>query len=120
MSTPECFANLLAAWNERDPAAMRRLVDGGVTADVEFCDPQHSIKGIDAFAAMVKAFQDKNPGVTLIRTSVIDRHHDRARYAWAVVYPNGGRFDGFDSVQLDKTGTRVCRIDGYFGALKPA
>jgi hypothetical protein len=120
MALPECFAKLLAAWNERDPAAMRRLIEEGVTADVEFCDPQHALKGIDAFTAMVKAFQDKNPGVTLIRSSAIDRHHDRARYAWAVVYPNGSRFDGFDSVQLNAAATRVCRIDGYFGPLKPA
>lgn len=116
---PECFANLLAAWNERDPAKLRDLVEMSVTSDVTFTDPQYSIMGSEAFIAMMIAFQERVGEVRLSRTSAIDMHHDRARYSWEIVWPNGDRFEGFDAVALDLAEGKFCRIDGFFGSLRP-
>lgn len=116
---PSTFASLLAAWNEPDPLTVRRLLEASLTPDIEFVDPHYTIQGIDAFHAMVLTFQQKYPGASLIRTSGIDRHHDRARYAWAVVFPGGQRFEGFDAIAIDAASGRVRRIDGFFGPLPP-
>jgi hypothetical protein len=115
----DCFAEALASWNERDATRMRGHVERAMTPDVEFCDPHYDIRGIEAFVAMVKAFQEKYPNATVVRTSVIDAHHDRARYAWAVVLADGRRLEGFDAVALDMAAGRIRRIDGFFGVLQP-
>lgn len=115
---PMCFANLLAAWNERDPAKLRDLVEPSVTSDVTFTDPQYAITGCDAFIEMMMAFQERVGEVQLNRTSAIDMHHDRARYSWEIMWPDGKRFEGFDAVALNETLTKVCRIDGFFGPLQ--
>lgn len=119
-SPPDCFATLLAAWNEYDPAQMRHLVEAALTADVAFTDPHYRIVGIDAFIDQVNEFRERVGTVELIRTSGIDMHHDRARYAWAVIWPDGKRFDGFDAVALDLDQGKICRIDGFFGPLPEA
>ncbi len=116
---PECFANLLAAWNERDQVKLRELVEKSVTSDIAFTDPQYAITGSDAFIEMMEAFQARVGDVQFTRTSAIDMHHDRARYSWEIIWPDGTRFEGFDAVALDETLTKVCRIDGFFGALQP-
>lgn len=115
---PECFTNLLRAWNERDPAKLRELVEMSVTPDVAFTDPQYAITGSEAFIEMMIAFQERVGDVRLNRTSAIDMHHDRARYSWEIVWPNGDRFEGFDAVALDVPAGKVCRIDGFFGSLQ--
>lgn len=114
-STPEPFVHLLAAWNERDLTKIRALCQKGVTADVEFTDPNYAIKGIDAFVAMVKEFRERLPNAMVTRTSGIDTHHDRARYSWTVT-AGPLKVDGFDAVALAPSGL-VKRIDGFFGPL---
>lgn len=116
---PSCFATLLAAWNEYDPDRMRALCKEALTSDVAFTDPQYQIVGIDAFIDQVDEFRSKVGRVELIRTSGIDLHHDRARYSWAVLWPDGKRFDGFDAVAIDLNQMKICRIDGFFGPLPP-
>jgi hypothetical protein len=119
-SPPECFATLLNAWNEYDPDKMRRLVEASLTDDIAFTDPHYQIVGIDAFIDQVKEFRARVGKVELVRTSGIDLHHDRARYSWAVLWPDGTRFDGFDAVALDLEQGKICRIDGFFGPLPEA
>lgn len=111
------FATVLAAWNERDPAKRRALLDAAVSPDVEFTDPLHKLVGLDAFEAMMDDFQCRYPTAISIRTSAIDRHHDRARYHWAIEADGKRIVDGFDAVALDGEG-RFARIDGYFGPIK--
>jgi hypothetical protein len=114
---PECFAKLLAAWNEYDQVQMRLLVEAALTEDVAFTDPHYQIVGIDAFINQVNEFRTRAGKVELVRTSGIDMHHDRARYSWAILWPDGKRFDGFDAVALDLQQRKICRIDGFFGSL---
>jgi hypothetical protein len=108
---------MLAAWNEYDPVKLRRLVEAALTEDVEFTDPNYQIVGIDAFIDQVNEFRAEAGKVRLMPTSGVDLHHDRARYSWAVLYPDGTRFEGFDAVALDLDQGKIRRIDGFFGPL---
>jgi hypothetical protein len=113
----DCFANLLAAWNEHDPVKMRKLLEAALTEDVAFTDPKYQIVGIDAFIDQVNEFRAEEGRAKLTPTSGVDMHHDRARYSWAVVRPDGTRFEGFDAVQVDRNQGKISRIDGFFGPL---
>lgn len=110
---------MLSGWNTRDLAALQAVVAQSLTDDIEFCDPPHDIRGHAAFIAMVQAFWAENGECRISRASAIDAHHDRARYTWAIEWPDGRRFDGFDAVTLDPASGKVRRVDGFFGALKP-
>lgn len=115
-----CIDAMLVIWNCRDADVMAKAVEEALDPDLEFCDPLHDIRGHQAFMDMVKAFWAKYPEARLRRSSGIDAHHDRARYAWAIDLPGGHCFEGFDAVTLDRTSGKVRRIDGFFGPLPPA
>ena len=114
---PACFATLLAAWNEQDPAKLRTLVEASLTEDVAFTDPHYQIVGINAFIEQVNEVREREGQAKLMPTSGVDMHHDRARYRWALVRADGTRFEGFDAVELDLQQGRIRRIDGFFGPL---
>jgi hypothetical protein len=116
-TVPACLPNLLAAWNEYDPEKLRALVEASLTEDVAFTDPDYKIIGIDAFINQINEVRAREGGGKLIATSGVDMHHDRARYSWALVRPDGTRLEGFDAVQLDLEQGKISRIDGFFGAL---
>ena len=115
--TPASLTNLLAAWNERDPARIERHLAGAISPDVEFVDPNYAVRGFAAFHRMVLEFRERFPAARCLRTSAIDAHHDRARYHWRVVIDEKTFVDGMDSVRFDASGL-VRRVDGFFGVLK--
>jgi hypothetical protein len=114
---PKCFATLLAAWNEHDPGKLRTLVEASLTEDVAFTDPHYQIAGIDAFINQVNEVRAREGQAKLMPTSGVDMHHDRARYSWVLLRPDGSRFEGFDAVELDLAQGKIRRIDGFFGSL---
>lgn len=116
---PDSFAQMLAAWNERDLKKIRPLLDKALSKDVEFVDPNYAIEGVSEFAKMVREFRKKFPEAECVRTSGIDRHHDRARYSWSVIIDEKTRIDGFDAVQVSKKSGKIKRVDGFFGPLPP-
>jgi hypothetical protein len=113
---PELFDIFLAGWNEWDADKRRALFEQVVSPDVEFTDPLHRLSGREAFLEMVADFQRTRPGAVTVRTSQIDRHHNVARYHWAILIDGKKLIDGFDSVEFDEAG-RFVRIRGYFGLL---
>lgn len=116
----QCIEVMLSAWNTRDESVLEQVVMEALSPDVEFCDPHYDIRGRAAFMDMVKAFWAKHGDCKITRASGIDTHHDRARYAWAINWPDGRRFEGFDAVALELPSGKVRRIDGFFGPLPPA
>lgn len=110
---------MLSAWNTRNDEAMQQVVSGALAPEVEFCDPHYDIRGHAPFIEMVRAFWIKNGDCTISRASRIDTHHNRARYAWAITWPDGRRFEGFDAVTVDPSSGKVTRVDGFFGPLSP-
>lgn len=111
------FDEYLSAWNAPDAARAAELLASTVTEDVRFVDPQADVTGREALLAHVRDFRARYPDARVERTSQVDRHHDRARYAWAVV-TGAGRLEGLDAVRWDASG-RFARIDGFFGPLQP-
>jgi hypothetical protein len=105
---------MLAAWNERDPGKIRGHLDAALAPEVEFCDPQHHIVGIDRFEAMVREFRAAIPNANCLRTSALDGHHDRVRYTWEVRDGETLLVPGFDVTTVAEDGS-VLRVDGFFG-----
>jgi hypothetical protein len=115
---PETFDHMLAAWNERDPGKIRGHLERALADDVEFCDPQHHVTGLDAFEKMVRDFRENLPDAVCARTSGVDSHHNRFRYEWSVSSGGEVLVPGFDVVAVNAD-NRVERVDGFFGPLPP-
>ncbi|MFT4572597.1 MAG: hypothetical protein ACI8TX_002953 [Hyphomicrobiaceae bacterium] len=108
--------HMLAAWNERDPEKIRGHLELALAPEVEFCDPQHHVTGLDRFETMVREFRAGIPDARCAHTSELDAHHNRVRYSWGVYDGENLLVPGFDVVTFADDG-RVLRIDGFFGPL---
>ncbi|MEM7507013.1 MAG: hypothetical protein AAF415_09705 [Pseudomonadota bacterium] len=113
---PAPFQSMLNAWNEPEPDKIRSHLDKALSADVEFCDPNYHITGIDAFEQMIREFKAQYPTAKAQHTSGLDHHHNRYRYAWLVSVDGDPVVPGLDVATVDDDG-KVCRIDGFFGDL---
>lgn len=111
---PDCFENLLAAWNQKDIAKIRGHLEKAVAADVEFADPNYHIKGIDAFEKMISEFATQYPMSRCEHTSGLDAHHNRYRYKWLVSVKNEPAVSGMDVAEVNSSGL-ITRVDGFFG-----
>lgn len=110
----------LAGYAEPDPERRLRLLTAAWTADGHLIDPPFDATGPDGVAALVDAVLGHYAGHTFRRTTVVDAHHDRARYGWELVGPDGPvAVAGTDVVTLDAEG-RIVEIVGFFGDLVPA
>lgn len=89
MSHTELIDRYIETWNETDPARRRALIARTWTADATYLDPLMQGAGRAGIDAMIAAVQDKYPGNRFRRTSEIDVHHDRVRFAWTLG-PDGG------------------------------
>ena len=115
MSTEETVAAYLAAWNEPDASARRGLLERCWAAAGTYTDPMSHVDGRDALAAHIAQFQQQMPGARIARTSGIDEHHGRVRFAWSLRPPDGAPpIDGIDIGELDVDG-RLRAIIGFFG-----
>jgi hypothetical protein len=105
----------LATWNEPDGttrAAQSRAVWAG---GGRLVDPLIDATGPDAIAAAIGELRAQMPGHSLRRTTVIDAHHDHARFGWTVNAPDGSvAVAGIDVVTFDGDG-RLHTAVGFFG-----
>jgi hypothetical protein len=108
----------IAAWNETDPAARRRLVAVAVSEDISYLDPILKGDGLDELDGQIEAAQAQMPGAILSRVGEIDTHHDRVRFAWKATNPDGSiAIAGVDFAVIAPDG-RLQSITGFFD-LKP-
>lgn len=114
---PASLTQMMAAWNETNPARIETCLSSAVTPDVVFVDPKNDVRGRAAFLGMILEFRTRYPKARCVRTSEIDAHHDRARYHWRVIIDENAYLDGMDAVEFDPSGL-VRRVDGFFGVLK--
>lgn len=113
----DAIAAMFLAWNAADERAIRRHAERALTRDVEFVDPGHLVRGMDAWVDMVRAFRAANPKAEPRLASGVDAHHDRARYAWAVRLDDGTELEGVDVVAFEGEPCRLRRIDSFIGRL---
>ena len=104
----------IAIWNETDAAARRTLIARTYAEQASYLDPMLQADGRDGIDTMVAAVQDKYPGFKFARTSDVDSHHDRARFAWQLAPDNGPALvKGIDFATLTADG-RLQSVTGFF------
>jgi hypothetical protein len=83
-------------------------------------DPQADVTGPAAFSDLAASVHELAPGHIFRLSSAVERHHDRLRFAWEMVSPDGDvTLSGIDFGQLADDG-RLAAITGFFGAAPPA
>ena len=104
-----------AMWNETDSAARAALIERAWTDDARYVDPMLEADGYAALSQMVEGVHAQFPGHTFRRLSAVDAHHDRVRFAWDLVAPDGAvTVAGIDVGELGPDG-RLRSIAGFFG-----
>ncbi len=115
---PDVLVRYMQMWNERDPSALRPLIDGCVAEGCVWVDPLEQHVGRDSLEETVRGFRQDYPNADLGVASTIDGHHDRHRYEWMIVADGELLIRGFDVVTVDGAGL-IERVDGFFGTLEP-
>ena len=109
----------LAALNEADPADRRRQIERAWAPDGGMTDPPLTGQGHAGLAELGDALHAHYAGHSFARTSEVDVHHDRFRFAWALNGPDGTPvLTGLDTGVLNQDGT-VGQVVGFFGELAP-
>lgn len=107
----------LAAWNETDATRRAALVERVWDPEGELCDPPMSARGHREIADIAAALHQQFPAHHFRRSSGVDAHHDRFRFSWSLVGPDGAvALVGLDTGELAPDG-RLRRITGFFGPL---
>jgi SnoaL-like domain len=107
----------LSAYGEPDAARRAELISQVWADDGRLVDPPLAAEGHDGISDMAAAVQRQFAGHRFRRVSGIDAHHDRFRFAWELVGPDGTvAVSGIDIGELAEDG-RLRRITGFFGDL---
>ncbi|HET7716674.1 MAG TPA: nuclear transport factor 2 family protein [Bauldia sp.] len=103
-------------WNETDAAKRRALVAEVWTADAIYVDPVLRGDGREGIHAMVGQVHERFPGHLFRRTSEVDAHNDRMRFAWELA-PEGGPavVKGIDFAAI--ADGRLASVTGFFDAV---
>jgi hypothetical protein len=103
-----------AVWNESDPSKRRNLIAETWTSDASYVDPVQEGEGHDGIDALAAAFHETLPGHRFRLAGAIDSHHDRVRFAWDVIGPDGNDagFAGSDVAVFTRDG-RLRLVTGF-------
>jgi hypothetical protein len=115
---PEVGAKYARAWNERDPAARRALLDEVWADDGSFADQTYDtpVVGRKAFASDIGEFQDAEFGAYFEPRPLADGdvHHQYLRLPWTYCSAEGAIvWIGEDIIELDTDG-RIKRVLSFF------
>jgi hypothetical protein len=109
----------LDAYGDPDAGRRSERIRAVWADDGRLIDPPATGDGHAGVNALAEALQQQFPGHRFRRTSAIDAHHDRLRYAWELAGPDGvAVLAGVDVAELDGDG-RLRQITGFFGDLPP-
>jgi len=84
----------IAIWNETDPNQRRDLIAQTWSDDAAYLDPLMRGDGPAGIDAMIQGVQTHFPGFTFRRTSEVDTHNDRVRFAWELGPKDGDAMAG--------------------------
>lgn len=117
MNVVETVDAYVAAWNEREAVRRNELLGQSFNAEGTYRDPLYAVAGRDALVQHIGGYQQRFPDASMERKSDVDGYADVARFAWAIVGPDGvATLQGVDIVALDEDG-RIRSITGFFGEL---
>ena len=107
----------LAAYGEPDFSKRAVLVEQVWAPDGRLIDPPVVASGHVQIHALAEGALARYPGHRFRRTSGVDAHHDRMRFAWELVSPDGFvALAGIDFGEVGDDG-RLRTMTGFFGGL---
>jgi hypothetical protein len=108
-------ASYVAAWNTRDDAARRHLLEQAWSATGTYTDPVVHLDGRAAMYRYATGFGQRWPGAKIVVTGAFPPHNGLVCFSWQVVGPAGDILRaGVDFGELDPDG-RLRRVVGFFG-----
>jgi hypothetical protein len=114
MNTTAIVDRYIAIWNEIEPNRRRALIAETWTENCRYDDPVLSAEGRDGIEAMVGGFQQQFPGLIFVHTGEIEAHHDRLRFSWDLLAPDGGRVAAGTDVAVVAEDGRLRDVAGFF------
>ena len=115
----EIVLDYVAAWNEANEGKRRVLLEKSWTENGTYTDPTVEVVGREALVMHIGAIHKQFAGNRIVLTSRVDKHHDRLRFTWAMVNPEGNHVtEGIDFGEIGSDG-RLKRITGFFGLPSP-
>jgi hypothetical protein len=107
----------LSAYCDPDRARREARIAELWAPDGELVDPPLEGRGHAQLSDLADLVLTHYPDHIFRRTSGVDAHHGRGRYAWELVAPTGAvAVSGLDVIEFAPDG-RVQRIVGFFGPL---
>jgi hypothetical protein len=107
-------ASYFEMWNQTDQARRRAAIATAFAPDAHYVDPLLEATGADALDATVGGFQAQYPAHHFELVGGVDRHHDRARWGWQLVNPDGAAIvAGVDFAEVADDG-RLRQVTGFF------
>lgn len=113
--------NYFKAWGEADDAARRKLLEAGWAESGTYTDPSAHVEGREALVKHIGGFKKdaKANGMTIVRSSGIQFHHNSFRFQWEMRGPDGKPgMPGMDYGEFDDQG-KITKIVGFFGPFPP-
>ena len=103
----------IAIWNEGSDERRREIIARTWADDATYVDPVLQGEGPDGINAMIAGAQQQFPGHHIELTAGPDAHHDRVRFAWRMLDPNGATaIAGVDFATLSADG-RLREVTGF-------
>jgi hypothetical protein len=119
-TTEATIDRYVVMFNEADDAVRAELARAVFADDGRLVDPLIDAAGPEQVAAAIGDLRNQMPGHSLARTTVVDAHHDHARFGWTVDAPDGSvAVAGIDVVTFAGDG-RIQSAVGFFGDVAAA
>jgi hypothetical protein len=106
-----------ALWSEPDEPRQRELMERSLTPEAQIFGPGYQFTGHSAIAAEVQRFHKEYAGTRAVLASGIDSHHNIARFAVAIVQPDGSIPHEGEDIAFFATDGRIEKVLTFWGAL---
>jgi len=112
------FGKFIEAWNVRDPADRRRLLEETCAGEIEISSPYGEYRGIDNQFEEISQFRTQFPEGHC-RSRIVSLHHNSLLQAWTTEF-GGARspLTGIDCVQFNDAG-RIVRVVSFSPVAAP-
>jgi hypothetical protein len=120
MSVTDVIDRYCLVWSEPDAQRRAELLASVWSDRATYSDPTVPDLGAEELLAHIARVQATRPGARVLRSTEVDEHHGVARFGFVVQGADGTRLrEGVDIAFLSATHTRIERVVGFFGALRP-
>jgi hypothetical protein len=114
----EVIDGYFAMWNETDPVRRRRIIEETWMPDASYIEPLMAAEGHEGLDDGVAALQAQFPGHTLHPAGRVDAHHDRVRWSWELLGPDGGApLAAGTNVGVLAPDGRLRQVTGFFDSM---